>query len=71
MPHESSFEFPKFLDWNPGLIYDPVPEWWIHTLADDLQAQLISVRLDTMQQVLRVQADGLAKAVEVIRGKQG
>lgn len=71
MPHEPKFDLPQFLDWRPVPIYDPVPEWWIHTLAEELQSEWVAIRLDTMQQVLRVQADGLAKAADMLRSQKG
>lgn len=71
MAPEPVWELPKYLEWKPVPIYDPIPEWWIQTLTDEFQHELLATRLDTMQQVLRVQADGLAKAAEVIRAKRG
>jgi len=67
MPHSSEGDLHSLLQWNPGIIYDPVPEWWLRELDAGLQRQLMVIRLETMQRVLQVQAEGLAAAVNVLR----
>jgi hypothetical protein len=60
-------ELPGLLQWNPGIIYDPVPEWWLREIDAQLQRELVAIRLETMQKILQVQAEGLAAAVNVLR----
>jgi hypothetical protein len=64
-------ELPQLLRWDPGIIYDPIPEWWIRGLNEAQQVELIAVRLEVTRQVLQVQAEGLGRAVEVLRSKKG
>lgn len=71
MSQEYAYQLPKHLEWKPVPIYDPVPEWWIQNLTDQVQLEVIALRMDTMQQILRVQADGLGKAAEFIRSQRG
>jgi hypothetical protein len=67
MPNGSERELPGLLRWNPGIIYDPVPEWWLREVDGQLQRELVVIRLETMQKILQVQAEGLAAAVNVLR----
>jgi hypothetical protein len=67
MPSGSEGELPGLLQWNPGIIYDPVPEWWLRQLDAGLQRELVVIRLETMQKILQVQAEGLATAMNVLR----
>ena len=60
-------ELPGLLQWNPGIIYDPVPDWWLRELDTGVQRELVAIRLETMQKILQVQADGLAAAINVLR----
>ena len=60
-------ELPGLLQWNPGIIYDPVPEWWLRGIDAELQREFVAIRLETMQKTLQVQAEGLAAAVKVLR----
>jgi hypothetical protein len=56
-----------FLRWDPSIIYDPVPEWWLRGVEKSVAAEILATRLDALQQVLRIQADSLAKAAELVR----
>jgi hypothetical protein len=67
MPSSSEGELPGLLQWNPGIIYDPVPEWWLRGIDAQLQRELVVIRLETMQKILQVQAEGMAAAVNVLR----
>lgn len=60
-------ELPKALRFDPGWVYDPVPEWWIRELDDKLQGQIIAIRLDTAARILEAQMEGLGKAAELLR----
>ncbi len=62
-------ELPDILKWQPGVIYDPIPEWWIRGLDVRVQAELIAIRLETTQKILQVQAEGLATAAKVLRSQ--
>jgi hypothetical protein len=59
-------ELPYALRWNPGVIYDPIPEWWLRE-HEQLVAEVVAIRLETAQAVLEVQAAGFAKAAELAR----
>lgn len=67
-PHVEE-ELAKILQWNPGLVYDPVPEWWIRELGEEVQRELIAIRLETLQRVLQANVDGLGKATEILRSR--
>ena len=67
MASGSEDDLPTALQWKRIIIYDPVPEWWLHEADTQLQRQLVAIRLETMQKVLQVQAEGLAAAVNVLR----
>lgn len=67
MPQMYDRELPKMLQWDPGIIYDPVPEWWLQSLDDRLQVELVAVRIETYRNVLQAQVEGLSRAVEVLR----
>ena len=58
---------PSVLRWDPSPIYDPVPEWWLRGVDKSIASEVLAIRLEAMQQVLRIQADSLAKAAEVMR----
>jgi hypothetical protein len=62
-------ELPQLLRWNPGVVYDPIPEWWVRELDDRLQVELVAIRLETFQTILQAQVEGLGKAAQVLRGK--
>jgi hypothetical protein len=67
MPSSSEGELPSLLQWRPGIIYDPVPEWWLREIDAQLQRELVAIRLETVQKILQVQAEGLAAAAKVLR----
>ena len=67
MARDFEGELPALLQWNPGIIYDPVPEWWLRGIDAQLQREFVAIRLETMQKILQVQAEGLAAAAEVLR----
>jgi hypothetical protein len=60
-------ELPSVLRWRPGIIYDPVPEWWMREIEAELQKELVAIRLETAQKMLQVQAEGLAAAAKTLR----
>jgi hypothetical protein len=60
-------DLPPVLQWQPGIIADPVPEWWLRGIDVELQKELVAIRLETTQKVLQVQAEGLAAATRVLR----
>lgn len=67
MPSGAEGELPGVLQWNRIIIYDPVPEWWLREADAQLQRELVVIRLETMQKILQVQAEGLAAATNVLR----
>jgi hypothetical protein len=67
MPIGSEGELPDLLGWNPGIIYDPVPEWWLREVDAQVQRELVAIRLETVQKILQAQAEGLAAAARVLR----
>ncbi len=67
MPIGSEGELPDLLRWNPGIIYDPVPEWWLRDVDAQVQRELVAIRLETVQKVLQAQAEGLAAAARILR----
>jgi hypothetical protein len=67
MPIGSEGELPDLLRWNPGIIYDPVPEWWLREVDAQVQRELVAIRLETVQKVLQAQAEGLAAAARILR----
>ena len=67
MPSGDEGGLPSALQWNRIIIYDPVPEWWIREADAQLQRELVVIRLETMQKILQVHAEGLAAAVNVLR----
>jgi hypothetical protein len=67
MPIELEGDLPRVLGWNPGIIADPVPEWWLREIDVQLQREFMAIRIETMQKILQVQAEGLAAAARVLR----
>lgn len=67
MPNGAEGELPAVLQWNRIIIYDPVPEWWLREADAQLQRELMAIRLETMQKILQVQAEGLSAAMNVLR----
>ena len=67
MPNGAEGELPAVLQWNRIIIYDPVPEWWLREADAQLQRELVVIRLETMQKILQVQAEGLSAAMNVLR----
>lgn len=55
------------LTWNPHIIYDPVPEWWLRGADKDAVKELLALRLEAQQQVMQVHADTLGKAAGLVR----
>jgi len=70
MSLDPKFELPPNLQWKPGLVYDPVPEWWLQTVDDSVRRQLLLTRVEVAQASLQVQIDGLAKVAEILRPQQ-
>lgn len=62
-----NIELSKAFRFDPGWVTDPVPEWWIREIPDAIQAEIITIRIDTLARMLQVQAEGLGKAAELIR----
>ena len=62
-------ELPSILQWHPSPIYDPVPEWWLRGLEGKVAAEIVATRLETIQKMLAVQAEGLAQAAKIIRSQ--
>lgn len=58
---------PSLLRWDPNPIYDPVPEWWLRDADKSIVSEILAIRLEVLQQVLQVQAEGIAKAVDLVR----
>jgi hypothetical protein len=67
MPNGAEGDLPAVLQWNRIIIYDPVPEWWLRAADAQLQRELMAIRLETMQKILQVQAEGLSAAMNVLR----
>jgi hypothetical protein len=67
MPSDSGDDLHPALEWNRFIIKDPPIDWWIRDLDAETQRQLTVIRLETMQKILQVQAEGLAAAVNVLR----
>jgi hypothetical protein len=67
MPSDSEEDLPIMLRWNRIVIYDPPPDWWVSEIDPGTQRQLAAIRLETMQKILQVHAEGLAAAVNVLR----
>ncbi len=67
MPSEVEGDLPAALQWNRIIIYDPPPDWWLRDIDARTQRELTVIRLETMQKILQVQAEGLAAAVNVLR----
>jgi hypothetical protein len=67
MPGDFEGDLPRVLGWNPGIIADPVPEWWLREIDAQSQREFMAIRLETMQKVLQVQAEGLAAAARILR----
>jgi hypothetical protein len=70
MASESEGDVPTALQWNRIIIYDPPPDWWLRDIDGGTQRELTVIRLETMQKILQVQAEGLAAAVNVLRQSQ-
>jgi len=67
MPGDSEEDLPIMLRWNRIVIYDPPPDWWVREIDPGTQRELAAIRLETMQKILQVHAEGLAAAVNVLR----
>jgi hypothetical protein len=67
MASGSEDDLPAVLQWNRIIIYDPPPDWWLKDLDPGTQRQLTAIRLEMMQRIFQVQAEGLAAAVNVLR----
>ena len=70
MASEAAADIPAALQWNRIIIYDPPPDWWLSDIDSGTQRELTVIRLETMQKILQVQAEGLAAAVNVLRQSQ-
>jgi len=55
------------LTWNPHIIYDPVPEWWLRGADKNAVAELLALRLETQQQIMQIHAESLGKAADMLR----
>jgi hypothetical protein len=67
------YELPQLLRWDPGLIYDPVPEWWMQRLDDQVVREVLSIKLkasmrmvELQQEALKVQHDALMQSSELL-----
>jgi hypothetical protein len=67
MPIDSEGELPRVFWWNPGIIADPAPEWWLREIEAGSQREFMAIRLETTQKILQAQAEGLAAAVKLLR----
>ena len=60
----------RFLQFDPQIIFDPVP-WPFFTQFDrNTQAQIAQVQLDLHRQVLQARLDAANRMGKVIRGKK-
>lgn len=55
------------LSWNPHIIYDPVPEWWLRAADQNTVAEVLAIRLDVQQKVMQIHAESLGKTADLLR----
>lgn len=63
-------ELSEELLWKWKIWWDPVPPWVFKELDDEVQKQVVAVSLEAQAQVLRTQADAIARIGLAIGGKQ-
>lgn len=52
--------------WKLKIWWDPVPPWVFKELDEGIQQQVVAISLEAQAQVMRTQADAMAKMAGVI-----
>ncbi len=66
IPPRTTPDLNELLHFNPNIIADPVPWWWIQHLDKDALSKLAKISMQRQQEVLAAQTKALEAAMKTI-----